>query len=136
MRKPVPEAAMPSLAEQLAMLSPVGKIVGGVLMFGLGAAGFAIGSASLGNLILVGVGAALGVPLLLRGLRERADERAAADELARARDELPALREAVAEARADKRGIDRFLRDRGYSSAKVRRWIALECDIVLPREEG
>ena len=34
--------------------------------------------------------------------------------------------------REDKRGVERFLLERGYTSAKVRRWIALECGVVLP----
>jgi hypothetical protein len=135
MRPPVPDAGMPSLSAQLAMLSPNGKLFGGTLMLLLGGGALALDSDSLASWILILVAGCLGVPLLLRGMQERGWQRLEAAELERARSDLPALRIDIAEAQADRRGVDRLLRDRGYTTEKARRWIALECDIVLPRAE-
>ena len=54
---------------------------------------------------------------------------------ARAEAELDELRALVLEAVEQARAVERMLTKRGYTSAKVRRWIALECGVVLPRRD-
>lgn len=79
--------------------------------------------------------AAVGVPLLLSGLGDRRRQRIAALERLRAERELPELRALLVAARQQGRSVFGLLRQRGYTSDVVCRWIALECGIVLPRGE-
>ena len=73
-----------------------------------------------------------GVPLGLSGLAVRRTQLLEASERARAEAEMDDLRRAVAEA-AERGGVThRMLSKRGYTSPKIRHWIALECGVVLP----
>jgi len=77
----------------------------------------------------------VGLPLGLSGLGVRRTQLLEASERARAEAELDDLRRVVAEA-AERGGVThRTLSKRGYTSPKIRRWIALECGVVLPDRE-
>ncbi|MCC7065172.1 MAG: hypothetical protein IT456_20355 [Planctomycetes bacterium] len=126
---------MPGLGEQLAVLPPLAKVLTGAFMLVLGGAAMAMQPWSFDSGILAVLALVLGVPLLLAGRKEQVAQRVYAAELQRAKAELGELRAAIAEVLKEKHGVERFLLERGYSSPKVRRWIALECDLPahLPR---
>ena len=76
-----------------------------------------------------------GLPLGLSGLGVRRTQLLEASERARAEAEMDDLRRVVAEA-AERGGVThRTLSKRGYTSQKIRRWIALECGVVLPERD-
>ena len=74
----------------------------------------------------------VGVPLGLSGLGVRRAQLLEASERARAEAEMDDLRRAVAEAEGRGGVTHRTLSKRGYTSPKIRRWIGLECGVVLP----
>ncbi|MCA8963990.1 MAG: hypothetical protein KDC48_03855 [Planctomycetes bacterium] len=121
----------PGSLDSMAMLSPTGKIVGGAVMLAMAIGAFCLPPVGSYGFLLVVLGGGMGSPLLVVGLRERRQAARDAAELARGMAELPALREAVAAAVAQRHNVGRLLRQRGYTSAKVRRRLALECDVVL-----
>lgn len=128
--RPRVEAGHPRLLEQLLMLPPTARIAAGALMLGMGLVSICM-LVALASLVLLGLGVSVGLPLVISGLlakRQRAVEDA---ERQRAEAELPELRKLIAAAVAARQGVSRLLRQRGYQSARVRRWIALECDVVL-----
>lgn len=133
MRREVPSAQMPGLGEQLAVLPPWAKLAVGPLMLAMGVVAVVLEPVSFFAWVLFSVAIFLGGPLLVKGAGELGEQRTFARECARARDEMPTLKADLAEAVQEKRGVERFLIDRGYTSAKVRRWISLECGIVPPR---
>jgi hypothetical protein len=118
------------LLEQLLVLPPTVKLVAGAFMLLLGVVGMCM-MPSVYSFVLLGLGVALGVPLLLAGRSERRQQGLDAVERLRAEGELAELRLAITAAVERKHNVGRILRERGYSSARVRRWIALECGIVL-----
>jgi hypothetical protein len=103
-----------------------------VLAMGFGA--IAMFPSSPGALLMLVVSLVTGVPLWFSGFGVRSARLLEAFERARAEGEMAALQQAVDEAQARGSGVDRMLLKRGYSSEKIRRWIALECDVVLPRQ--
>jgi hypothetical protein len=115
--------------DQLMVLPPMVRIVTGLLMVGIV---LDIGAYSV---VLLAITAAVGAPLLLLGLGDRRRQRIAAAERLRAERELPELRALLVAARQQGRSVFSLLRQRGYQSDVVCRWIALECGIVLPRGE-
>ncbi|HEX5052470.1 MAG TPA: hypothetical protein VFZ65_11900 [Planctomycetota bacterium] len=135
MRPELPRAGVLSLREQLVVLPPAAKVVAGLAMLGMGVGAMLMLPGSFYSIVLICFGTALGVPLVLAGRAEFRQRRRDADEMVRARADLETLKPLVTEAVREKRGVDRLLRERGYSSEKVRRWIALECDVVLPRRD-
>ena len=73
---------------------------------------------------------------VLDGLGVRRSQLLEASERARAEAEMDDLRRVVAEA-AERGGVThRTLSKRGYTSPKIRRWIALECGVVLPDRDA
>jgi hypothetical protein len=124
----VPEHPAPHWRAMLQVMPPWVRITTGALMLALGGPLLAFGS-------LAGFLGLAGLPLLCDGWRDAHHRRTDAAELARARVELEAIRPGVRDAVQRRRDVDRLLRDLGYTSAKARRWIALECDVVLPRGE-
>ena len=90
--------------------------------------------AGMGSLVWI-TGSFVGVPLLTEGVRDARRRAAERLELARARAELDAIRPGVHEAVRRRRDVGELLRRLGYTTSKARRWIALECDVVLPRDE-
>ena len=132
---------IPGLFEQLSLLPPTVQIGASLLMLAMGAGAIAMMPGGFGAieildlfgcLILVAIAAAIGIPLGLQGLRLRRERRVEAEEMERAKAEVHELRLLVEEAVERQRGVERVLMKQGFTSAKVRRWIALECDIVLP----
>ena len=121
-----------TLVEQLVVLPPAAKVVAGCVMLALGVTAVAIGGGFLG-FVLLGLAVMFGVPMLVSAFADRRHRRLDAAERARAEAELPALKQAIAEAVAARHNVGRLLRLRGYSSPRVRRWIALECGVVLAR---
>jgi membrane protein implicated in regulation of membrane protease activity len=122
---------MPGLGEQLAVLPPLAKVLTGAFMLVLGGGAMAMQPWSVYSGILAVLALVLGVPLLLAGRREQVAQRVQAAELQRAKAELSDLRAAIAAVLEEKHGVERFLLERGYTSPKVRRWIALECDLPV-----
>ena len=114
----------------LLVLPASAKIGAGILMLALGIGGIAMG-VGLYSLVLLGLGAGMGGPLLWSGLAVRKAQRLDDAERRRAEAALPALREVIAAAVAQKQNAGRVLRERGYERPRVRRWIALECGVVL-----
>jgi len=131
-RRELHNPRMPGLFEQLSVLPPTVQIGAAVLMLGMGIVGVAITPASFYAWILLIVALCLGCPLLVQGFTVRRDQRIEAEEMERARAELHELRLHIEDAVERKHGVERALMKQGFTSAKVRRWIALECDIVLP----
>lgn len=122
---------MPSLLDQLMQLPPLVRMVTGAVMLGLGGVGICL-SLSFYSAVLLGLAVLLGVPLLWIGWLDRARQQIERAEMVRAGAELPNLRAMVAAAVAARRSVGSLLRHQGFTSEKVRRWIALECDVVLP----
>lgn len=135
MAVPSVEPGLPRPLEQLMALPPLARIVAGAVMLTMGGTGIWL-STSFYAIVLVGVSVALGLPLLVLGLSDRRAGRLEAAERARAEAELPALRAVVATAVQDRQNVARVLRQRGYTNAAVRRWIALECGVVLAGGAG
>lgn len=124
----LPSSRMPSMTEQLTALSPRVKAIAGPAMLIIGVVAFALN----GGWLMLAIGCFLGAPVTIQGLSQLKELRTVERELASAREELDLLKLEVEQAVDDKRGIERFLMDAGYTTAKARRWIALECGIVLP----
>lgn len=122
---PPPRGVHPML-----MLPASAKIGAGILMLALGLGGITM-EVGLYSLVLLGLAGGVGGPLLWSGLADRKAQRLDAAERRRAEAELPALREAIAAAVAQQQNVGRLLRERGYARPRVRRWIALECGVVL-----
>ncbi|MEZ6038434.1 MAG: hypothetical protein R3F29_13205 [Planctomycetota bacterium] len=125
-------ATRPSLLAQLMVLPPWVRMVTGVGIVGMAAVVLVNYGVSFYGALFLGFGALLGVPLSWSGVHDWREQHLERDERARAAAELSVLREELDGLREDKRGVERFLLERGYRSAKVRRWIALECGVVLP----
>jgi hypothetical protein len=125
----------PGLVAQMAYLPPAARIVAGSVMLAMGGIAIAVQPLSFWAYVLLLVTAAIGAPLLIGGLADRRRRAIESVELARAEVELPELRLAIAAERTGRRNVGKLLRDRGYTTDKARRWIALECDVVLPRGE-
>ena len=77
----------------------------------------------------------VGVPLAWSGLRVRRTQLLEASERARAEAEMADLQREVEAAKGRGGVTHRMLAKRGYTSPKIRRWIALECGVVLPDRE-
>jgi len=105
------------------------------LVLATGLVPFARMSSSLGALGLFAVALAASVPLGWSGLSARKAELVDAAERARADAELEELRGAVEAARARGAAIDRMLIKRGYTSARVRRWIARDACAASPKRQ-
>ncbi|MBL8736794.1 MAG: hypothetical protein JNL12_10235 [Planctomycetes bacterium] len=127
-----PSRPRPGLLATLEVLPFQARIAAGVLMLGLGVGAMATTAYSM---VLLGAGVLFGAPLLIGGLADRRRTRQAAAELGRAKAELVTLRELVEGAREDRRSVGALLRERGYESLAVQRWIARECGVVLPSGE-
>ena len=126
----------PLLLDQLAYLPPTARIAAGGVMLGMGVAGLCMQPGSAYAWLLLVLSFGIGAPLVLLGLGDRRRLRVEVAELERARAELPDLRVAVATAVQARQGVRRVLRERGYTSDKAQRWIALECDVVLARGDA
>lgn len=137
MPTPAPAAPPPGLGllDGILVLPAKAKLLVGIVMLAMGAVGIALDRTPY-SFGLLGATLVFGVPLLVSGRRGLQAERIEHAERARAETELPALRDAVAAAVAQRHSVGRLLRQRGYTSAKVRRWIALECDVVLARTDA
>ena len=85
-----------------------------------------------GALLMLVVSLVCGLPLAASGLSLRRTQQLYSAERSRAEGEMVALRRALEEAEARGGATHLTLSQRGYSSAKVRRWIARECGVVLP----
>ena len=105
------------------------------LLLGMSVATLALVPAVQGIVPMLFVFLVAGVPLGLSGLGVRRAQRLEASERARAEAEMDDLRRAVADAQARGGVTHRTLGKRGYTSPKIRRWIALECGVVLPERE-
>lgn len=121
----------------LPMLSPNAKLLAGGLMIGCGLA-LAVASqlASTAGYVGLLLGVAVGGPMLRSGLADRRRLALEAAELARGLAEMPELRPAIAAAVAAGHHVGRLLKQRGYTSARVRRKLALECDVILQEGEA
>ena len=125
-------ATRPSLLAQLMVLPPWVRMATGIGIVGMAAVVLSTYGISYYGVLFFGFGALFGVPLSWSGIHDWREQHRERDERARAASELASLRDALDGLREDKRGVERFLLERGYTSAKVRRWIALECGVVLP----
>jgi len=105
------------------------------LLLGMFVATLAMSTTLQGLLPMLFVLLVVGVPLGLSGLGVRRTQLLEASERARAEAEMGDLRRAVAEAEGRGGVTHRTLSKRGYTSPKIRRWIALECGVVLPERE-
>ncbi|MFK7742446.1 MAG: hypothetical protein AB8H80_19185 [Planctomycetota bacterium] len=114
------------------MLPPAIRILVGAGLVAMGVVSLVLQPASLLAWVVAGVGGLVGAPLLLMGWTAWREQRADCSQLERAREELDVLRVAIRQVQHDKRGVERFLLERGYSSQRARRWIASECDVSLP----
>lgn len=121
--------------DQLMVMPPWVRIAAGAGMLAMGSAGIVMVQGFAG-LVLLGTTAAVGLPLLLSGLADRRTQAHEREERARAEVDLPYLKDAVGAAVQQKQDVARLLRKRGYTSDKVRRWIALECGVVLRSTPG
>jgi len=130
----VPSRPIPGLLATLEVLPWQVRLVTGALLLAMGVAGILLGS-TFYSFVLLGAGVMFGLPLLLGALGDRRRSQQAAAELVRARAELAELRDVVLRARADRRSVGALLRERGYESLAVQRWIARECGVVLPSGE-
>jgi len=128
----MPNPGMPSVFQQLSVMLSMVKAIVGPAMFLMGVAALIMVPDSGYRWVLLVLGAIIGIPLGWQGVAQRGDEKLVLKELARAAEELELLRLDVEQTAADKRGVERFLMKRGYTTNKARRWIALECGVVLP----
>tara|TARA_R110002096_G_scaffold108799_5_gene238125 strand:+ start:1971 stop:2399 length:429 start_codon:yes stop_codon:yes gene_type:complete len=131
-RRDMPNPGMPSIFQQLSVLPPAAKAFVGSLMVLMGIVAVTMVPETAFSWVLLVLGLILGLPLAWQGFTQAKEHQLVTKELERAALELDILRLELEQATADKRGIERFLMDRGYTTAKARRWIALECDVVLP----
>lgn len=120
-----PSRPRPGLLATLEVLPFQARIATGVLMLGMGVLAVAL-STSYFSLVLLGAGVLLGLPLVIGGLGDRRRAIHAVAELARAQAELAQLRSLVEGAHADRRSVGALLRERGYTTLSVQRWIARE----------
>jgi hypothetical protein len=125
----VPSAPAPDWRSSLRIMPPWVRIAAGGVFTLVGGGMLMMGS-------MKGVFGLAGVPLVWKAWQDVQQRCLDAQELSRARAELAGLRAAVKEAVRVRHDVDRLLRELGYRSAKVRRWIALECDVVLVNERG
>jgi len=130
---PQERQGVPGLVDQMSYLPPGARIGAGSVMLAMGGIAIAVQPMSFWAFVLLLVTAAIGAPLLIGGISDRRRRGLETAELERARAELAQLREAIAVEVAGRRNVGKLLRDRGYTTDKARRWIALECDVVLPR---
>ncbi len=121
--------------DSILLLPPVVQLLTAGLTLTMGVAAVWMFPSSAGAWTLLAVFAALGSSLGLRALKLLDEQKLEARERARAEAELDELRALVLEAVEQARAVERVLTRRGYTSAKVRRWIALECGVVLPRRD-
>lgn len=133
MRRDLPNPRMPSLSQQLFVLPPSAKLIAGSFMILLALGAMLMMPGSFYSWLLLLVAGAIGPMLVYQGTTELRERAIVDEEMARAEFELDDLKQLVADLTGSKRGVERFLMERGYTSHKVRRWIALECDIVLPK---
>lgn len=107
-----------------------------MLLLGMFVATLAMYPALQGAVPMLFVFLVAGLPLGLSGLGVRRTQLLESSERARAETEMDDLRRVVAEA-AERGGVThRTLSKRGYTSQKIRRWIALECGVVLPERDA
>lgn len=132
MRRRLPNPGMPTVFQQLSVLPPAVKAFVGPLMVGMGIVAVVMISDSVYSWVLLVVGGLIGAPLGWQGVVQCREQKLEREELARAALELESLRVQLEQVAEDKRGVERFLMECGYTTAKARRWIALECDVVLP----
>lgn len=128
----LPTPGMPSLLQQLAVMPPLVKAGVGVLLISMGSVAVILMPESLYSWVLVVLGGLVGMPLGWQGVAQSRQEKLEAEELDRAGIELESLRVQLEQVAEDKRGVERFLMECGYTTTKARRWIALECGVVLP----
>ena len=122
----------PGLGSSIRLLPWQVQVGVSVLLLGMFVATLAMFPTLQGTLPMLFVFLVAGLPLGLSGLRVRRTQLLEASERARAEAEMDDLRRVVAEA-AERGGVThRTLSKRGYTSPKIRRWIALECGVVLP----
>lgn len=133
MTREMPKPGMPSMLGQLSVLPPAVKATVGLAMLALGVGAVVMLGAGFFSLVLLTVFAMTGVPLTLQGFSEGRQQKVIRSELQRAHQEIDLLRLEIEQAQANKRGLERFLIDRNFTTVEARRWIALECDVVLPR---
>ena len=122
--------------DALSVMPPPVRIGAGLLMLAMGIGGLLMMPIGLWSAVLAALTFVVGLPLLVGGLRDRRVQRIEREERARAEAELPRLREEVAACVERRHSVPRLLKQRGYTSPKVRRWIALECDVVLSSGGG
>ena len=122
----------PGFVNSIQLLPWRAQVGAAALVLATGFVPFAKVPSSLGALGLFAVALAASLPLGWSGLNVRRAKLVDAAERARAEAELEELRGAVEAARARGAAIDRLLRKRGYTSVRVRRWIAREVDVVSP----
>ncbi len=122
---------LPGSLESLAVLPPMAKIIAGAVVSCMALTPLVLQALSIFGVVLFVFGSAIGLPLLFGGFAARRTAKLEAEEFARGMAELPLLREAVKAAVAQRQNVGRLLRQRGYTSARVRRKLALECDVVL-----
>jgi hypothetical protein len=120
---------VPHLFEQLSYLPPLVRMLAGGAMLAMGITGICFGL-TLYSVVLLGLGLFLGLPLLSQGWTDRRRSLVEERELARARAELPDLRSLVDAEMRGRRNVNRLLRERGYSTARAQRWIAVECGVA------
>jgi len=128
----LPSPGMPSLLQQLSVMPPVVKAGVGVVMIAMGIVAVVLMPESMYSWVLLVISGLLGVPLAWQGAAQSRQQKLEAEELERAEIELESLRVQLEQVAEDKRGVERFLMECGYTTAKARRWIALECGVVLP----
>ncbi|MCK5945567.1 MAG: hypothetical protein KAI24_26490 [Planctomycetes bacterium] len=135
-RRDLHDPRMPGLFAQLSVLPPAVQVAAATLMLAMGIAGIWLMPTGFASWLLLIVAFAVGGPVGVQGLTLQRERRVEAEEMRRAKDELPELRLVVDDAQGELRGVERTLMKRGYTSAKVRRWIAPECGVVLPRRDA
>ena len=131
-RRDLPNPGFPSVFQQLSVLPPLVKALVGPALFLMGVSALVMLPDGYYSWVLFALGALLGIPLGWQGVVQHKEHRLVAVEITRASAEMPQLQADLQQAASDKRGVERLLLERGYTTAKARRWIALECGVVLP----
>lgn len=129
-----PDATQPpGFVGSIQLLPWRAQVDAAALVLATGLVPFAKLPSSLGALGLFAVALAASVPLGWSGLSARRAELVDAAERERALAEIDELRGAIEAARARGAAIDRVLTKRGYTSARIRRWIAREVCAASPK---
>lgn len=135
MAAPFQDDKPPGFGSTIRLLPWQAQVGASALVLGMAVATVALVPTTQGIIPMLIVLLVAGVPLGLSGLGVRRTQRLEASERARAEAELDDLRRAVADAQARGGVTHRTLGKRGYTSPKIRRWIALECGVVLPERD-